>query len=470
MTARTALGAFPLLAALSTIALSDDGQRRMLAEGPAPADNPLKGFVPYASERADPFPHSMEFNYLPLGDLVRGPDEFEWGPMERLLDDIAGRGHQAVVRIYMEYPDKTDGIPRYLIDDGLRVERWLDTGTEPFPPAHVETPDYEDPRLRRLLRAFIAAFGDRFDGDPRLGFLTAGLLGVWGEWHTYPREELFASKAVQAEVMDAFEAAFDRTPVLLRYPAGPENFNYAPNHDRPTLGYHDDSFAWATLETGRPDDSWFFNALLRDAGPGALERWKTAPIGGEIRPELWGKIFDADPEIPEAQDFERCVETTHATWLMDTGMFREGRPGPPDRVDRALEAARSLGYTFQVVAATIPRVAEPDSLPIRFELTNRGVAPFYADWPLELAVLDEGGTIADRQPSTGALIGLLPGDQDRVIDDRLGLGGLAPGPYRVLLRVVNPLPGGLPLRFANADQDVDLDGWLTLGAFEIPAR
>ena len=470
MIARTALAAFLMMLASSTVALGDDGVRRELAEGPAPPDNPLKGLVPYASERTDPFPHSMEFNYLPLGDLVRGPNEFDWGPIERLLDDIAGRGHQAVVRIYMEYPDKTDGIPRYLIDDGLTVHRWMNTNTAPFPPKPVETPDYEDPRLRSLLRDFIAALGERYDGDPRLGFITAGLLGTWGEWHTYPRSELFASKTVQTEVMDTFEGAFDRTPVLLRYPAGPDNFTYAPNHDRPTLGYHDDSFAWATLETDRPEDDWFFMALLRDAGPGALDRWKTAPIGGEIRPELWGRIFDADPEIPEAQDFARCVRETHATWLMDTGMFRERRPGPPDRVARAIEAARSLGYTFHVVAATLPKVIEDNDLSVRFELTNRGVAPFYADWPLELAMLNQDGTIVLRQPSTGGLATLLPGDDDRLIDDRLDVSGLPPGPYRVLLRVVNPLPGGLPLRFANADQDVDLDGWLTLGEVVSGAR
>ena len=26
----------------------------------------------------------------------------------------------------------------------------------------------------------------RYDGDPRIGFVQLGLLGFWGEWHTYP--------------------------------------------------------------------------------------------------------------------------------------------------------------------------------------------------------------------------------------------------------------------------------------------
>lgn len=30
------------------------------------------------------------------------------------------------------------------------------------------------------------------------------------------------------------------------------------------------------------------------AGREALDKWKTQPIGGEIRPEAWGKTQDAD--------------------------------------------------------------------------------------------------------------------------------------------------------------------------------
>lgn len=88
-----------------------------------------------------------------------------------------------------------------------------------------------------------------------------GLLGTWGEWHHYPHEEWFASKTVQIEVMDAYASAFRKTRVLARYPTDEKNAAYAPNHRR-AIGYHDDSFACATLDTGRSDDSWFFQALL----------------------------------------------------------------------------------------------------------------------------------------------------------------------------------------------------------------
>lgn len=252
------------------------------AYAPGPADNPLKGFVPYAGEGRD-FPHSLEFGYLSLASMMTGPTTFNWVPMERLLDGIASRGCQGVFRIYMEYPRKPSGVPEYLVQAGVKVRAWNNTNTQPLPPALDHTPDYEDPRLREALKNFIAALGARYDGDPRIGFITAGLLGTWGEWHCHPHAEWFASRTVQAEVMDAYEAAFKRTPVLLRYPAGDTDPARASNGQR-NLGYHDDSFAWSTIETGDKDDDWTYLAALRKAGPAAMERWRSAPIGGEIRP------------------------------------------------------------------------------------------------------------------------------------------------------------------------------------------
>ena len=323
-----------LMCIVSLNAAADE--RIAMEYAPGPIANPLKGLVPYASDTNVHFPHSMEFNYVGLAELMQGYEDFDWQPLEDLLNEIAGRGHQAVFRIYLEYPAKTNVIPKFLLEDGLKVHKYLNTNTQPFPPAKVETPDYEDKNLRRALMNFIAAFGRKYDGDPRIGFITAGLLGTWGEWHTYPKEELFASKTVQAEVMDAYARAFKETAVLLRYPAGEDTWGKASNANRP-FGYHDDSFAWATLDTGRKDDDW--------------------------RPEY--------------------------------GLIADGK-----------------------VIRTIT--------------------------------------------STGKLTGLLPGDEPRVWNDDFDLSDVPKGTYTLAVRIPNPLSNGLPLRFANATQDRDVQGWLSL--------
>jgi len=428
------------------------------AYAPAPADNPLKGFVPYAGQGRK-FPHSLEFDYLPLASIMTGPTNFNWAPMERLLDGIASRGCQSVFRIYMEYPRKPSGVPEYLVAAGVKLRAWTNTNTQPFPPALDHTPDYEDPRLRAALTNFIAALGARYDGDPRIGFITAGLLGTWGEWHCYPHSEWFASKTVQAEVMDAYEVAFRKTPVVLRYPAGDNDHAHAPNARR-SFGYHDDSFAWATLDTGRKNEDWFYLTALRKAGPAAMDRWQTAPIGGEIRPELWSCLWTTKG-CAKGQDFAQCVRETRASWLMDSSTSRSLAP---DELERALAAARILGYELQVVQATA--ALKGRALEVSVTITNRGVAPFYAGWPVRLmAVGSAGGELVVELPF--ALNKLLPATTSTQ-SVTLDLGKLSSGEIKLLLGIPNSLKGGKPFRFANTEQDRDRPGWLTLGKIVVP--
>lgn len=431
-----------------------------LEPGLAPVDNPLKGLAPYAGPHPGGFPHSLEFNYLPLSALATGEDRYDWAPLERLLNDVADRGHQTVFRVFLEYPGVKNAVPQFLLDHGVKVTRWQAGGAQP--PVENETPDYANPLLQREVLRFIRALGGKYDGDPRVGYITAGLLGLWGEWHDWPRGELFADRDFQAGVLDAYEAAFKVTRVLVRYPAGDADHQHAPNARR-RLGYHDDSFAWGTLDTGRPGDGWFFVPLLKAAGPAAIAKWTTQPIGGEIRPEAWGVVFDETPGRPEIQDFRRCVEATHATWLMDSGLF--GKPPGRDRVARASEAVRRMGYEFQVTTAG---VGEPSGGKVRviLQVINRGVAPFYYDWPVEFGFIGPDRTVRVAGQGKGKLIGFLPGET-RLWDEELPVAALPPGPYKVALRAPNPLPKGHPIRLANRAQDADAPGWLTFGAVTI---
>jgi hypothetical protein len=440
-----------------------EGTRYLLEYAPGPADNPLKGLVPYAVSGADSFPHSMEFNYFPLSALVTGYNQYDWTRLEKLLNEAAVRGHQAVFRVYLEWPGRTGSIPPFLIKDGLKVYKFEDFS---FVPTKVnETPDYTDRKLREVLMRFIAALGRRYDGDPRVGFITAGLLGGWGEWHGMaPRFDLFADKDLQVAVMDAYEAAFPTTRVLVRYPEGGDGTQQlAPNVKR-KFGYHDDSFAWGTLDSSKPGQSWFYMTALKVAGPEALDKWKTQPIGGEIRPEAWGTVFDANPSRKEIQDFRDCVEATHVTWLMDSGMF--GQKSDADRINRAEEDARRMGYDFYVSAVTVAP-AKDGKLPVKVEILNRGVAPFYYDWPVEFGLIGADGQITKTWSSAGKITGLLPGDDPRIWDEAFDVSGVAAGNYKLAMRVPNSLPNGSPIRFANKTQDSDVRGWLTLGKIRL---
>ena len=125
---------------------------------------------------------------------------------------------------------------------------------------------------------------------------------------------------------------------------------------------------------------------------------------------------------------------------MGSGLFDEGRPVDEERKKAALTETSQMGYEFHIL--------EADWREERIYLTvvNRGVAPFYYEWPVEVEV--EGKTI-----ETGwSLSELLPG-QARVWS--IGLGEES----SLRIRVPNPMRGGKPLRFANRAQGKE---WLVI--------
>ncbi|NNE90919.1 MAG: DUF4832 domain-containing protein [Verrucomicrobiales bacterium] len=419
-------------------------QNSKLEYAPAPPDNPLKGFVPYVEiDGWDRFPHSLEYHYFAMNRLMTGLDAFDWSPIEEILEVTQKRGCQLIFRVYLEYPGKPNAVPEFLIEQGVKITKWKgDSGVS-------HTPDYESPKLRKAMADLIAAMGKQFDGDPRIGFLQAGVLGSWGEWHTYPRDGLWASKETQVMVLEAFEKEFSETPVLLRYPAKENHYAQAENVSRP-FGYHDDSFAWATLETGREEDNWFFLPLLKAAG--ATEKWKTHPIGGELRPELWPTAFTGKTH-PKEQDFDECARQTHVSWLLDTGLFGKKFPLPDSRKQNAIRAAQRMGYEFHV-----SEWKRTQNGRIEITVENRGVAPFYQDWPAELVAFSDGAkgkTIAKFD-----LRGILPGEKKtwKTESD-------ADAKSEFRLRVKNPMEGGKPLRFANRELEGE---WLVLPKITLP--
>jgi len=94
---------------------------------------------------------------------------------------------------------------------------------------------------------------------------------------------------------------------------------------------------------------------------------------------------------------------------------------------------------------------------------NNGCAPFYYDWPLQLAALSESGSVVKTYPVDWKLTAIEPSTTPRSLKAALLTMEIPKQSQKLALRVINPLPNGKPLKFANAEQDADAPGWLTLG-------
>ncbi|HLY27858.1 MAG TPA: DUF4832 domain-containing protein [Aggregatilineales bacterium] len=479
---------------------SDDPSHNwtLLDYAPAPADNPLKGFMPfydaYGSMNApiaNDFPHSMEYFYVPLRDLMNGPNSFTFETgIEPQLQSIASRGDQAVLRVYLDYPTRSTGIPQFLLDGGLKVHKYTVFGNTMQPWDSV-SPDYDDPNLVTAMTAFIAEFGRRYDGDPRIGFIELGLIGFWGEWHTWPMngedqetallkarpdtkvENWMPSDQTQEQVIKSYAGAFTKTRLLMRYPVLPPAGEQAsPGRLIPygsmkyNIGYHDDSFAYNTLF----GLDWYFMGRLQWTG--GINKWKTAPIGGELRPEIQLSLWIDPPSRNDMEDFSTAVDDSHVSWLIAHSLYvsRSVVAGTPI-YKAAVLGAQHMGYEFTISAVKLPNIQASDPLQVDLRIQNRGVAPFYYDWPLELGVLDRTGNLVATYSPGWTLSSLLPSAAGQAPYTEWTYSNSDPhlmaGTYTLLLHVINPLSNGKPLKFANATQDANRPGWLTLGTFNV---
>jgi hypothetical protein len=344
----------------------------------AAAGNPFKGFltsplwVDYQYQQTN-IPTSLDFYYLGLDTTMTGDNTFDWTYVNGLLEQSASQSRHAILRFILDYPNQATYVPQYLIDGGLTMTTYTDFGGG-------QSPDYSDSGLLTALQQFITAFGQQLDGHPHLAFVQVGLLGFWGEWHTWPHEDWIPATTKDL-VVQWFDAAFSTTPLQTRTPwsaavaAG--------------FGLHDDSFAYSTLSDD-PALAWFFWPQVQ--GAGHADFWQSNVMGGELRPELQSIAFSGDYPDGTAyqQDFDLCVDTTHATYMLNHyACSNDGYSGQD--LTKAQDSNNRMGYQFVVTQVVAFATAGDDSVvDIDVEISQTGVAPFY--YPLSLALSCSAGS------------------------------------------------------------------------------
>lgn len=455
-------GSMPLRPGLRSAPVEDASWVvQQLPAGPGPLDNPLKGWCTYSDEGTTHSMYSsMAFWYKSWRALEPAEGDYRFAEWEREWDTTLGRDKHVVLRVYLDYPTLTTGMPQWLIDRGVRMTPYTQFGGG-------LSPDYADERLVVALERLIAALGERYDGHPRVAAVQAGLLGFWGEWHTYPTPELFAPPATQARVLVALRAAFPSTVVQVRYgdiPTGPTPWN----------GYHDDYFPEDTdcFIEGDPCTGfdWYFMPGLR--GNQRQDTWMTRMIGGEMIPGAAHRLLSDTPfsegtPVPPGttnwQLTQRMLDLGHFSWLGPYNPALESAP----RVDAAVflargeEMVRRLGYEFEL--QTVGAGELHVNRPLVVELTgiNRGVAPFAYPWAVELALIDRTTT----PPSVAQVF-------TTSIDVRTWLPGaftaravaapvaVRPGRYALAIGIRDPWRNVPAVRFANTLSVID--GWTVL--------
>uniref|UniRef100_A0A0G4I8T9 DUF4832 domain-containing protein n=1 Tax=Chromera velia CCMP2878 TaxID=1169474 RepID=A0A0G4I8T9_9ALVE len=369
--------------------------------------HPFKGFLPFTSSKthsnreesessrmekffahaetdtatewrdAKGFPHSMEYVGFPFNKIVKEGNVYDWTDLEAVLDQIASRGRQAVIRIILDNPGEAHGswAPQFWFQKGVHFNRY---------PVEDHgggwSPDYSSVFVRKDILEFVQRFGERLDGDPRVAFVMLGLIGFWGEWHTYPHTEWMPDGIFLGELVTAFQTAFKTTKCVCRQP---EKYLLKAEMESEAgackVGLHDDMFTSTTLG----DTGWFMYPRMERAG--VSECWRGEAFGGEVAPAWQASLFDPEEKRPKpSQSLSECVKATHASWMVTRAgegrginhfAFSRRKGYPEDKRVAAREGAVAMGYRFAFKGAFAKRTEE--GVGFSFVIVNSGVAPVY---------------------------------------------------------------------------------------------
>lgn len=323
----------------------------------------------------------LEFAYMLYSDVCKEKDVFDWAPMDKLLEEVAARGHQLVVRFRYTYVGKSCAVPDY-------IKAW---------PGYEETvgksegkttyfPDWRCEELQRFHLEFHRRFAERYDNDPRLAFVQTGF-GLWAEYHIYDGPfrpgRTFPSKEFQTVFFQNLQEYFKYTTWSVSIDAA--DGTYAPFKTQRDLlnirfGNFDDSFMHETHHEYNRDCWMFFGD----------DRYKTAPCGGEFSYYTdYDQKHCLDKDGMYGRIFEDEVATYHMTYINGNDQPRY------QTMDRIKEASMSMGYRFEIRDF---RIKSGNAAVL---IANTGVAPIYRD----------AYVVIEGVRSTYSLQNLMPGEE-----------------------------------------------------------
>jgi len=388
--------------------------------------NPLRGMRPYAGSARE----------HPWASLAR--QYIEWNLLERDAADTVERIRAVTDALIGDLPSyNVKVIPRVYLKWPPDAEYW---------PSDLHPGDYSSGAFKKRVMRLIARLGEAWDHDPRIAYIEMGILGDWGEQH-HPwfassgsdRDSLSAS--FERAIGEAFASAFEHKLIMNRYPQNFRDF---------TFGIHWDVFG-SFEGRGRGNSSSSMSSDLR--APRLAERWKIAPMGGEIDPTFLGEPdwSEASQQNMVRKHADRLIGLAKGLHWNHLAVLERVDPADAELWEGASRVERALGYRFVIESAAYDSAVEAGR-PFRLELAirNEGSSPFYYEWPLELSLLDPE-TRAPVWKARYENVGIptwLPGERVLLGLDVAVPEGFASGRYILAAAVLDPA-GMLPsLRFA----------------------
>ncbi|MBM7567701.1 DUF4832 domain-containing protein [Paenibacillus sacheonensis] len=419
-------------------------------------NNPYMGFV--ADARYDDAKQPLRLAHVNLrwSELEPTKGNYAFDEVERAFNLALWkqRDVKLILRVVLDYPQEEEhkDIPQWLYEEIGKKGTVYDN-----PYGKGFSPDYSNPLLIQYHKQLIQKIAERYNDDPSIAFVEIGSVGHWGEWHTYDGDVKklvipFPKHAITDQYVQPYIDYFTNKPLMMRRPHA-----IALAHG---MGLFNDAF-------GEPNSTingfldWYSNGytnwLTQEAEPAMPDFWTKAPSGGEFSS---GSTLLSDANIEEAL---REAKLTHVSWMGPYAPTSEPVNGPmQSNIDRFLT---TIGYRFVIAEESHEEELNAgDTLHVKLKVNNRGVAPFYFNWPLELGLTDEAGTLLTTISTKVDIRSWLPGYSEASAELPIP-SDLMEGNYRITAAILNP-GTGLPGIQLPIDGKRD-DGRYTLGSLMV---
>lgn len=420
--------------------------------------NPYRGLYKWIGKEIAPLPEPARDIYSRYTWDILEPekDKYDFSLIDKDIQREATQGRKFSFRIraMRGYNDPAIYVPKYMQNYGW----WADTNKD----GKVDTfmPDWNNEYFLERSRKLLMELGKKYNNDPRVGWIDVGIYGQYGEWYVSPNVNYKTSKGFnpitlqnQKRVIDMHAEAFPDKQLLV--------FLLYPNFD---------SIKYAFEKDTKYPIGWRVDCLGRDNFFGLWDRY----------PDKWNQIKDQWKKAPSfvefcyinagTNGFKIALEQTQKYHVSAIGNGNTDEWAKFSQQERSdfLEVAKATGYRLYLTELQILTPLKLDSsAKIQTKWLNRGVAPIYEQWNVNLLLKDKKthaivfkATLNDNLPK------ILPSPTPEQFESAINIpSSLNPGQYDAYVIVEDKTNYRLPLSLAIKGKQGD--GSYYLGTIQV---
>lgn len=411
--------------------------------------NPYIGWAPIADGEPYYQPHTLVFIKVSWKDLEPEKGIIDFAKLEsnNKFSYWKNKGVKAILRIYSDYPgvNKHYDIPAWLYKEINGDGSYYTIDSELF----GFSPNYNNQVFIENHKNLIEKLAQRYNNDSFISFIQLGSLGHWGEWHTEyantsSKSKYFPAEDVANQYVQHYINYFPNKKLLMRYPrtiAKTKNLGLY-NDMFGNKEYTDDYIN--SIKNGTDD------YILKENYPAMPDFWKTSASGGEIG-NYPGLLYFEDKNINETL---KQINDCHVSWL---GPSCPAKVPKDSNLQKNLDQAINLmGYRYVITKSQFPEIMKSGAKNnIQLTIENKGCAPFYFDWPIEISLSEKDGSLKYTEIVNTDIKEWLPGKNLSEILLNLPE-NISSGNYIMKIAILNPETNKPAVKFAINGKDNNL--------------